>query len=938
MFLNGYPYTDFHEMNLDFLLKSMNELKQAFKDFTASNSLIFADPIYHDISTTYAKNTIVIDADGNAYIAKQNVPSGVQLGNTDYWMLVFDFEGYVERANKNFTVNYFSNVTRSDRALEVGDWLVLDDVLYKVIADIPVDGEFIIGTNIVHFTVEEFLKDFTISITNLVNQYKDDIDASELAYVAAMQAEVDRILAGATVDSEVIDARLGANNINYSTLGNAIRNQLDGVACAIEGTGNKVIQYQIDKSLQRSAPTTYKNEVGYMSVYIACQPGDIFYLKGSGGLSTRLWFFSDANLNNINSSPANTQYTEMTKIVAPLNAAYLSVNSDYTVSTGVLVKADSVTKLASLTGDFTNAVPTYHLFDSSDALTGYELNTDGTVSTNATWFVSDYINVEGIDKIFLEGKSSGSVNFFYDANNNMIKKVTGIVTGGIDVPPDAIYFRCNGELKDIDDFDVLSYYTYNKSYQYLTYTKPHFKVGYLVYPGGAFSPNSTTTVTQDVYIKATKGSIIGVDSGYQFRMALYSSPSSDDYIVSVPDSTGYRTSDYTFTEDVYFRISIQTTDVDDVLGVENSAHIKYKILQDDISSMRYLQTLSNDFTKVKYALNHYDHIVRPSIPFEVYTSPFEDTDRTLFNSSDKRSDISTVYDILDAYVDNAHVTKEEVFTLSGGLKGYAYKITPKTVAVGVASGANAQYTNTYPTIMIMCNQHGGGERNSVYGTTYFIKALLEKAEENPVLDYISKYVNLIVVPSSNPWGYNNGVARNENNVDLDRNWDYNWEYLAPDSGHYSGVSAASELETQGMQALVRKYHQCVLFIDFHTNASASQSYQLNWIANCGAPLSRTFENDLASSHLQRITPVLSDKYNIDTTNAAFIGYITNHAQSGAPKGYAQLAGIQHSSLFEGINAFPGGSNYSNRSQAYVEEIIGNYLIEFIRCYYRFNLT
>lgn len=225
MFLNGYPYTDFHEMNLDFLLRSMKELEQAFKDFTASNSLIFADPIYHDMSSTYAKNTIVIDAEGNAYIAKQNVPSGVQLGNTDYWMLIFDFEGYVERANKNFTVNYFSNVTRTDRALEAGDWLVLDDVLYKVTIDIPVDGEFIIGTNIVHFTVEQFLKDFTTSIVNTVNQYKDDIDASELAYQAAMQAEVDRILAGATVDSEVIDARLGADGVNYTTLGLAIRTQ-----------------------------------------------------------------------------------------------------------------------------------------------------------------------------------------------------------------------------------------------------------------------------------------------------------------------------------------------------------------------------------------------------------------------------------------------------------------------------------------------------------------------------------------------------------------------------------------------------------------------------------------------------------------------------------------------------------------------------------------
>ena len=248
MFLNGYPYTDFHEMNLDFLLKSMETLKQAFADFTASNSLIFAKPLLFDITKTYAKNTIVLDPDGNAYISLKQVPSGVQLSNSDYWLMVFNFEDYTEKANKNFTDNYFRDTTRAPYALAVGDWIVLDDVLYTVTQAIAADDLLEPGTNLIHFTVEQFLKDFVSSVnqtltnwyntmTGTINQYKNDIDASELAYrqqlaqdiattTQNLQSQLDAAIAGATVDSEVINARIGEDSIVYDTLGNAIRTQV----------------------------------------------------------------------------------------------------------------------------------------------------------------------------------------------------------------------------------------------------------------------------------------------------------------------------------------------------------------------------------------------------------------------------------------------------------------------------------------------------------------------------------------------------------------------------------------------------------------------------------------------------------------------------------------------------------------------------------------
>lgn len=232
-----YPFTDFHELNLDWCITAVLQLQKAFEDFSAGNKLIFADPLQHDLTKTYAKNTIVIDpVSGTAYLSLDEVPKGVHLDNTDYWLPVFDFAGYITRANQNFTDNYFSGTDRTPIALAVGDWVVLDDILYKVTAAMAEDDLFIIGTNIVHFTVEQFLKDFVTAINATVLQYKNDIDASELAYrqqlaqdiadtTASLQAQLNAAIAGATVDSEVINARVGWDNEIYSTLRDAIVGQ-----------------------------------------------------------------------------------------------------------------------------------------------------------------------------------------------------------------------------------------------------------------------------------------------------------------------------------------------------------------------------------------------------------------------------------------------------------------------------------------------------------------------------------------------------------------------------------------------------------------------------------------------------------------------------------------------------------------------------------------
>ena len=231
-----FPYTNVHELNLDWILSMMKALEAEWEAFTAGNSLTFADPMLHDISKTYAKNTIVLDGNGNAYVSLQAVPVGVGLQNRDYWLMVFDYEAFIEKVNKNFTARYYRGSYRATAAIAIGDWLTVDDVLCKATAAIAADDVLEVGVNIEHFTLEDFIKAFMQSANQLIQQYKNDIDASELLYrqqlaqdiadtTASLQAQLDAAISGATADSEVINARIGWNGINYSTLGEANRSQ-----------------------------------------------------------------------------------------------------------------------------------------------------------------------------------------------------------------------------------------------------------------------------------------------------------------------------------------------------------------------------------------------------------------------------------------------------------------------------------------------------------------------------------------------------------------------------------------------------------------------------------------------------------------------------------------------------------------------------------------
>lgn len=471
-FFTQYPYLNINDFNLDWILKSIRLLEKTMAEFVNANMIKFADPLQWSIDRNYEQSTVVIDNNGNAYISIDPVPAGIDISNEDYWLNIFNFDSYVEKANKNLTDNYFKNVRYPDRFIAVDSWVVLDDVLYKATADIDGYEPFVIGTNLIHFTVEEFLKDFVTEVTNTlteysntIQQYKNDIDASEAAYRTQLAGDIadatDTLssqfaaaIAAVTVDSEVIDARVGQNGVTYSSLGNAIRNQIKHVESDINAMSwpSKNILHLNNKTTSINSVTatvTNKNHI-HLQGTAASSGGrevalsDYFRLKagtytmstpiGDGTSFPRFYINNAADDSAIAFVALNTESITFT---LPSNTTcYVSLivisATDYDVDFDVMLESGSTMSPFELPVDAYDSVTSKGVHDlrrnveyitQSEEL-GY-LFRDGTWQGTTSYhsLVTNYIACDEGDMFYYKGRGQ------YDAQSyllyNDLKEVVG---------------------------------------------------------------------------------------------------------------------------------------------------------------------------------------------------------------------------------------------------------------------------------------------------------------------------------------------------------------------------------------------------------------------------------------------------------------------------------------------------------------------------------
>lgn len=148
---------DMYQYNLGWLIQELLSFKQDLATAIDLKTIKYADPIQWDITTQYPANTVVVDPkSGTAYMSKVPVPTGVELTNTNYWVVVFNYQDIYNKIMDGVAFN------DRDQDYATKDLLVNDLVwyagdLYRATRAIPTGSKYVPGTNLIKTTIESLL-------------------------------------------------------------------------------------------------------------------------------------------------------------------------------------------------------------------------------------------------------------------------------------------------------------------------------------------------------------------------------------------------------------------------------------------------------------------------------------------------------------------------------------------------------------------------------------------------------------------------------------------------------------------------------------------------------------------------------------------------------------------------------------------------------------
>lgn len=171
----NFPYANFHELNLDWILHELKELEKEITNFVAINSVKYANPITWDITSQYETNTVVLDSSGNAYLSVQPVPAGVALDREEYWTKIGNFSALWDSVRSAITPYDEQHNTTASVDHKAGDWVWLENDLVIITKNITAGDKYVEGSNCEKTNLHDLFTTLGDTITNDVNTLSRDL-------------------------------------------------------------------------------------------------------------------------------------------------------------------------------------------------------------------------------------------------------------------------------------------------------------------------------------------------------------------------------------------------------------------------------------------------------------------------------------------------------------------------------------------------------------------------------------------------------------------------------------------------------------------------------------------------------------------------------------------------------------------------------------------
>ena len=466
-FINQFPYMDAHEFNLDWLIRTVKTLFTEMKEYEAVNHVEFKGD--WNITNQYPKWSIVYNENtGDMMISIQIVPKGIEISNTNYWIMVspfkvdkdFNITSYNAIANKKVTEK-FNSIDNSIQGIntDLTSLHATDETLNNTITqntnalNLRIDST---NTAISDETDAREAADAVLDgkIDSNTTAISSESNARQVAD-ASLSARIDNIASlpegSTTADAELMDIRIAGNGETYETAGEAVRGQFDQITDKMSFI---VSPNKWDPDMQKDgfidASGTFHDSDTYVTLEtpIKVKPGDVvrcYVINNNTLISRAMRFLAAYDITGtvVAASGSGSEISSYTvpsdiygvipsilkndKIMITINetASYFVdyFTSYYKANDGFItgLDIDNDTNFEDVYMDYSMV----NRLDPAECTTGIFITKDGAEHQSASYFVTDFMPIRPNETIYGYYKSSlNHIGFrcvaAYDINYNVL--------------------------------------------------------------------------------------------------------------------------------------------------------------------------------------------------------------------------------------------------------------------------------------------------------------------------------------------------------------------------------------------------------------------------------------------------------------------------------------------------------------------------------------